>query len=137
MTTNTTTRLIDLTKFIEYVAWKAEQQFFFTNESFPVDIIRVSQIVRAAFIDSIGQYNPNLGIPSGFAETVVTRNLRALRTISEVFSPIVGLDHFEEWIDTHVYIPLERELQLITNGMSVMSCVTHPGTCIYIIGLSS
>lgn len=137
MTTNTTTRVIDLTKFIEYVAWKAEQQFFSTKHSFPVDIIRISQIVRAAFIDSIGQYNINLGIPRGFAESVVSRNLNSLRTISDVFGPIVGLDRFEEWIDAHIYIPLEHELQMITEGMNVISCVSHPSTCIYIIGLSS
>lgn len=130
-----TTSVLDLTKFIEYVAWKAEQQFFSTKHSFPVDIVRLTQIVKAAFLDTISQYNAHLGIPIGFAETVVSANLRSLRIISEVFGPITSLNTFEEWIDQNVYIPLERELSNIVAGSRVTSVVAHPNTNIYIIGL--
>lgn len=126
---------MDLTKFIEYVAWKAEQQFFSTKHSFPVDTVRLTQIVKAAFLDTVSQYNPNLGIPVGFAETVVSNNLRSLRVISEVFGPITSLDRFEEWIDSHVYIPLEHELSTMFTGKKVVSVMPHPNTNIYIIGL--
>lgn len=134
--TNSFNRALDLTKFIEYVAWKAEQQFFSTKQTFPVDIVRITQIVRAAFLDTISQYNSHLGIPKGFAETVVSKNLNNLRVISSAFSPIAGLDTFEEWIDTNVYIPMEYEISTLVTGHRVTSIVAHPNTSIYIIGLS-
>lgn len=129
-------RAIDLSQFIEYTAWKAEQVFFSTKSSFPVDTIRLNQIVKAAFLDTLSQYNRNMGIPKGFAETVVSNNLRSLRIISDVFGPITSLDKFEEWIDANVYIPLEHEISLIVEGKAVTSVVAHPNSNIYIIGLS-
>lgn len=127
---------MDLTKFIEYLAWKAEAQFFSTSNSFPVDIARLTQIVKAAFLDTMRQYNPNLGIPKGFAETVVSNNLKNLRIISEVFGPITSLDTFEEWVDSNIYIPLEYEISNLIAGRRVTSVMAQPNTNVYIIGLS-
>lgn len=127
---------MDLTKFIEYLVWKAENQFFSTTNSFPVDIIRLTQIVKAAFLDTMRQYNSNLGIPVGFAETVVSNNLKNLRILSEVYGPITSLDRFEEWVDENIYIPLEYEISNLISGRRVTSVVTQPNTNVYIIGLS-
>lgn len=127
---------MDLTKFIEYLVWKAENQFFSTTNSFPVDIVRLTQIVKAAFLDTMSQYNSNLGIPKGFAESVVSVNLKNLRILSEVYGPITSLDRFEEWIDENVYIPLESEISNLISGKRVISVMAQPNTNIYIIGLS-